>query len=141
MSVEKSCSFFGHRNAILNKEQINKLKITVENLILNEDVKIFLFGSRSNFDSLCKEIVDGLKEKYPYIVKKAYTCKSEMCYLENEKEEAEKVYSWFFKKPVKVVTFDEEIKHPKRWSAGRASYVERNEAIINDSDFCIFFYD
>ncbi len=32
-------------------------------------------------------------------------------------------------------------KHKTKYDAGRASYVERNQAMINDSDFCIFYYN
>ena len=27
------------------------------------------------------------------------------------------------------------------WSAGKASYVERNQDMINASDYCVFYYD
>ena len=28
-----------------------------------------------------------------------------------------------------------------KYTSGKASYVERNQAMIEDSDFCIFYYD
>lgn len=34
-----------------------------------------------------------------------------------------------------------EVEHKTKYTSGRASYVERNQAMINDSDFCIFYYD
>ena len=40
---------------------------TVENLILNHDVEIFLFGSKSEFNSLCRDVVTELKGKHPHI--------------------------------------------------------------------------
>lgn len=36
---------------------------------------------------------------------------------------------------------EEEIEHKTKYTSGRVSYVERNQAIINDSDYCIFYYD
>ena len=36
---------------------------------------------------------------------------------------------------------EEEIEHKTKWTSGRAQYVERNQAMIDDSDFCIFYYD
>ncbi|MEF9840764.1 MAG: biotin operon repressor, partial [Lachnospiraceae bacterium] len=45
---------------ILNAEEI-------ESLIVNHNVDTFLFGSRSEFDSLCHSLVTELKEKYPHI--------------------------------------------------------------------------
>ena len=61
------CCFFGHRKI----KETNELKKTVydavEDLIKNKGVNIFLFGSKSQFDDLCHNIVTELKEKYPHI--------------------------------------------------------------------------
>lgn len=35
----------------------------------------------------------------------------------------------------------EEIEYKTKYTSGRVSYVERNQAMINDSDYCIFYYD
>ena len=45
----------------------NKLYESIENLIVNENVDTFLFGSKSQFDDLCHKVVTELKEKYPHI--------------------------------------------------------------------------
>lgn len=82
----KTCSFFGHRNATLSNAQQEKLKNILEDLITNHNVKVFLFGSRSNFDFICHKIITDLKEKYPFIVRKCYTCKSETCILESQRK-------------------------------------------------------
>ena len=62
--------------------KLKKLNIFFEELINNYNVKIFLFGSRSNFDSVCQQVVTELKAKYPFIERKCYTCKSETCIIE-----------------------------------------------------------
>ena len=36
---------------------------------------------------------------------------------------------------------EEEVEFKNKWKAGKASYVERNQAMINDSDLCVFYYD
>ena len=60
----KVCSFFGHRKIEITKELKQKVKEVIEDLIVNHNVLTFLFGSRSEFDSLCHEVVTKLKEKF-----------------------------------------------------------------------------
>ena len=139
--ISKSCSFFGHRNTDLTENEEQKLQELIENLILNEKVDRFLFGSRSNFDYICHKIVTDLRQKYPYIKRFAYTCRSETCTLESEREYWEEVYSHFEKRKVTLLGVEEEIERKSKWTSGKASYVERNYAMIDDSDFCIFYYD
>ena len=63
----KACSFFGHRDTPQTEELKQKVRETVERLIVEEGVDTFLFGSRSKFDELCHMVVTELKEKYPHI--------------------------------------------------------------------------
>lgn len=139
--VAKTISVFGHRNVELNNEQYEKLKEILESLIVNENAQVFLFGSRSNFDYYCHNAITELKEKYQHIQRKCYTCRSETCTLESEREHWEKVYSHFRKKEVHLLGVEEEVEFKNKWTAGKASYVERNQAMINDSDLCIFYFD
>lgn len=90
------CCFIGHRTINLTQELIQRVKSVIENLILECGVGVFLFGSRSEFDTLCHSIVAELKEKYPYIKRVAYICQSEGCILQAEKAKLYKVYSSFF---------------------------------------------
>ena len=64
---EKTCCFFGHRKIDETEELKNKLYEIIENLILNEKIDTFLFGSKSQFDDLCHKVVTELKEKYSHI--------------------------------------------------------------------------
>ena len=66
--MSKVCCFIGHRKIDLIKELEEKTKNVVEDLIINKEVATFLFGSKSEFDSLCYKIVTDLKDKYPYIL-------------------------------------------------------------------------
>ena len=77
----KACSFFGHRNTPQTEELKQKVRETVERLIVEEGVDTFLFGSRSKFDELCHMVVTELKEKYPHIQRIAYLCKHETACL------------------------------------------------------------
>lgn len=137
----KTVCFIGHRNAELEDDKVKELKNIIENLIVNENVHIFLFGSRSDFDFICHKIVTELKEKYPFIQRKCYTCRSEGCTLESERKHYEKIYSNFWKREVHLLGVEKEVEFKNKWNAGRAGYIERNQAMINDSDFCVFYYD
>lgn len=139
--LEIKCSFFGHRNVEMTEELYNKVKTIVEDLILNHGVSDFLFGSRSNFNDLCHKVVSDLKNKYPQIKRVAYTCRSEFCVLETDREKLEKLYSKAEKKEVRFLGFEQERHYKSKFTSGRVSYVERNYAMINDSEFCVFYYD
>ena len=141
METHKTCSFFGHRKIDSNDNLKQRVKESVEQLIINYGVQRFLFGSRSEFNDLCHLVVSELKEKYPEIKRICYTCKSEGCVLEVEREEREKIYSRVLKREIHLLGFEEEFEHKTKYEAGRASYVERNQAMINDSDYCVFYYD
>lgn len=137
----KACSFFGHRKVEITKSLKQKVKDVIEDLIINHNVLTFLFGSRSDFNYLCHLIVTELKEKYPNIKRIAYTCKSETCIFESERQKWQKIYSDLQKQKVYLLGVEEEVEHKTKYTSGRASYVERNQAMINDSNYCIFYYN
>ena len=138
---QKICSFIGHRKINITKEQEEKLKAIIEDFIINKNVSTFLFGSKSEFDSLCHSIVSELKQKYPNIKRIKYTCKSESCLFENEKEKWEKILSKVEKQKISLNAFEKEFEHKTKYTSGKASYIERNFSIIDNSDYCIFYYD
>ena len=45
------------------------------------------------------------------------------------------------KRDIKYKDYDGEMMSDRLWSAGKASYVERNEDMISTSDYCVFYYD
>ncbi len=137
----KTCSFFGHRKIQETEELKKHLKSVIINLIENEKVQTFLFGSRSDFNALCHAIVTELKEIYPHIQRRAYTCRSETCILEKERAYWEEIYSLFINQPVTLLVVEEEVEHKTKWTSGKAQYVERNQAMIDESEFCVFYYD
>ncbi len=141
MEKHKACSFFGHRKIDITENLKIRLRETIEDLIINYKVQTFLFGSRSDFNSLCHQVVTELKERYPFLKRIAYTCKSESCTLESERKKWEEIFSRFKKQEVHLLGVEEEFEHKTKYVSGRASYVERNQAMIDDSDYCIFYYD
>ncbi len=130
MTTERTlntCCFFGHRTINETEELRMKLKETIEGLIINENVDTFLFGSKSRFNSLCLELVTKIKEKYPH-VKRIYV-RAEFPFINDD-------YMTYLLKSYDYTYYPEKII-----GAGRAAYVERNNEMINNSRFCIFYYD
>ena len=133
----KACSFFGHRDTPQTEELKQKVRETVERLIVEERVDTFLFGSRSNFDELCYIVVTELKEKYPHIQRIAYLCKHESGCLAGEGKDEQRRIKELAGRDVYVREFEDIKKSDRVNSAGRAAYVERNYWMINDSDFVV----
>ena len=127
MLIENTCCFFGHRTINETEELKGKLYKTIENLIVNENVDTFLFGSKSRFDSLCLELVTKLKEKYPHI-KRIYV-RAEFPFISDE-------YKAYL-----LESYEDTYYPEKLIGAGKAVYVERNIEMINRSRFCIVYYD
>lgn len=138
---EKSCCFIGHRNVPETGELRQKIRETALKLINDEGVTLFLFGSRSDFDSICHDVVTDLQEIYPHIKRIAYTCRHETATMKEDKAAEEQTLSNILKRPIAICDYDAEYEHRTKYTSGRASYVERNQAMINNSDFCVFYYD
>ena len=142
--IHKSCSFFGHRKINVSDELEQKLKGIIEDLIINHNVSTFLFGSKSEFNNLCHKIVSHLKEIYPNIRRIAYTCKNETCIISNEIEKWEKIYSNlnnYNNDNVYLLVVEEEYNYKTKYTSGKASYLERNQEMIDNSDYCVFYFD
>ena len=135
------CSFFGHRNVEITEELKEKVKDVVEDLIVKHNVLTFLFGSNSNFNYLCHLVVTELKEKYKNIKRIAYTRRSETCTLENERQKWEEILSNLHKEKIFLLGVEEEFEHKTKYTSGKASYISRNQAMINNSNYCVFYYN
>ena len=125
--MNNTCCFFGHRTINETDELRTKITEAVERLIIDKKVDTFLFGSKSEFDRLCLELVTKLKEKYPH-VKRIYV-RAEFPFINDD-------YLTYLLK-----SYDETYYPEKLHGAGRAAYVERNYEMINNSKYCIFYYD
>lgn len=124
---ERTCCFFGHRKIEDTLELRTKLYETIESLILDENVDTFLFGSKSQFNELCRDLVTEIKEKYPH-VKRVYV-------------RAEYPYISYDYKNYLLENYEDTYYPNKVIGAGKAIYVERNCEMINNSRFCIVYYD
>lgn len=121
-----TCSFFGHRTINVTAELKENLNRIIENLIIENNVDTFLFGSKSQFDTLCYEQVTELKEKHPHIKR---------IYVRAEFAQISEKYKNYL-----LEDYEDTYHSPKAIGAGKAVYVERNFDMINKSNFCIIYY-
>lgn len=122
-----TCCFFGHRETEITEKLKLKVLEIVENLVVDKNVDIFLFGSKSKFNDLCYDVVDDLKEKYPHI-KRIYV-RAEYPYINDN-------YKNY------LLEFYEDTYYPESvLGANRAVYVKRNYEMIDKSHYCIFYYN
>ena len=124
-------SYFWIEYTLFGSDETEELKDNlrgiIENLIINENVDTFFFGSNSQFDDLCHEIVTDLKEKHPHI-KRIYV-----------RSAFQHIPDWY---EDSLLNHYEGTYFPEHMeNAGRASYVERNHEMINHSKFCVVYYD
>ena len=124
---ETTCCFLGHRTIKETEELKERLYEIVERLIVEKSVDTFLFGSKSRFNSLCLSIVTKIKEKYPHI-KRVYV-RAEFPYIDEE-------YKSYLLKSYEDTYYPEQII-----GSGKAVYLKRNQEMINESLYCIFYFD
>ena len=122
-----TCCFFGHRKIHETDDLKKELYNVIEDLILTQNVNIFLFGSKSEFNSLCLEVVTELKEIYPYIKR---------VYVRAAFENIDIGYEKYLLESYEKTYYPEKIR-----GAGKAAYVERNYEMIDKSKYCVIYYD
>lgn len=127
MNVNETACFFGHRNISRTTELENALRNEIGKLITVNGIKRFMFGSKSQFDDLCYDIVTELKIKYPYI---------QRIYVRAEFPQIDESYMAYLLKKYEDTYFPEGIL-----GAGKATYVERNYEMIEKSSVCVIYYD
>ncbi len=124
---KNTCCFFGHRKINETVElKLNLIEI-IKRLIVDENVDTFLFGSKSRFNNLCHELVTEIKEKYPHI-KRVYV-RAEYPYISEH-------YKNYLLESYEDTYYPERIQN-----SGRASYIERNYEMIDNSHYCVVYYD
>ena len=121
-----TCCFIGHRKITETPQLCEQLQHTVCELI-ELGVTDFIFGDHSAFDRLCYNTVSTLKEQRPEIrrthFRKAY------------QEIDDSMRQFFFD------GYEDSVCPDGVASAGKAAYIERNQAMIKASDYCIFYFD
>lgn len=117
----------GHRKINKTQDFVNKLTEIIVNLIENEGADSFLFGSRSEFDDLCYDIITELRYKYPQI-KRVY-----------ERAEYGKIDQDYLKTVLKY--YEDTFYSYKVESSGKLAYVTRNEILVLACDVLLVYYD
>ena len=124
---EKSCCFFGHRKIEITDTFKITLYNTIKKLIIEENVSIFYFGNKSQFNDICYSVVCELKKLYPHIKR---------VYVRAQFPVISKNYEAY------LLEKYEETYYPHRViNAGKASYIKRNYEMIENSTFCVIYYD
>ena len=122
----ESCCFIGHRKVMdsaLVKERVKAVVVELLSLGINR----YLFGSRSEFNDICLSVVSELKKDNPDIVR---------VYVRSQYPEINERYMKYL-----LEGYDETVFPKGMENAGRASYVERNEFMVDNSSVCVFYYD
>ena len=120
-------TFIGHRDIRFGGDLPLRLKELLLTLIDDRGADTFLFGSRSDFDELCLEVVTELQRQRRGI-KRVYV-RAEYPYVGKGYEEG------------LLCSYDATYIPSNVAGAGRAAYVERNRHMIDRADICVFYYD
>lgn len=121
-----TCCFIGHRRIKHKKELASRLRDNICYL-LEQGVATFLFGDHSEFNMLCYEVVSELREVYPKIRRIHYR---------TDYPDADAYTMQFL-----LDGYEDSICPDGVAAAGKAAYVERNQAMIQASDFCVFYFN
>lgn len=133
--------FIGHRT-IVNSEQVKVKLFDALSTLIEKGADTFLFGSRSDFDYLCWEVVTELKEKYPRLKRINYTAPHEVAFTSKEEREcSEQFFSQMVGCKVHYTDYEETVSSQKALKANKNSYIMRNQEMIEGSDMCVFYYD
>lgn len=121
-----TCCFIGHRRIKHKKELASRLRDNICYL-LEQGVATFLFGDHSEFNTLCYEVVSELREVYPKIRRIHYR---------TDYPDADA-----YTMQLLLDGYEDSICPDGVAAAGKAAYVERNQAMIQASDFCVFYFN
>ena len=124
---EYTCCFFGHRKITVTDELVDRLYRVIEDLIINEKINTFLFGSKSEFDTLCLSTVTKIKNKYHNI---------KLIYVRAEFPNIDDSYKEYL-----LERYDETYYPKQVINSGRLSYIKRNYEMIDNSKYCVVYFD
>lgn len=139
--MAKTVCFIGHRTIANSKQVKTKLTKTVSELIA-DGADTFLFGSKSQFDSLCWEVVTELQTQYPYIKRICYTTPHETAITSIETRlRLERIYLTLVGREVQLTDYESAVNSQKSQNATEDTYIMRNQEMVDNSDVCVFYYD
>lgn len=120
-------SFIGHRNIADKSIVYQRILAVMRELITHRKADVFLFGSRSDFDSLCVGAAEELKAEFRHIRR---------IYIRAEYPIVSDSYRKY-----RLESCDETFFPQSLQRAGKAVYVERNKLMIDRADICVFYCD
>lgn len=120
-------SFIGHRDIEDKSRVYEKIVAVMRRLIVYHAADVFLFGSRSDFNSLCVKAANELKAEFPHI---------ERIYIRAEYPVISDSYREYRLENCDDTFFPESLQ-----GAGKAVYVKRNNFMIDRADVCVFYCD
>lgn len=124
--MEHSACFIGHRTVCDTPDLRAKIRQTVCRLIESGTV-VFLFGDHSDFNALCFAEVTEQKKRYPQIKRIQFRCRYP--------------HPDAYTKRFLSSGYDESIFSIGAENAGKAGYIKRNQALIDESETCVFYFD
>ncbi len=133
--------FIGHRK-VADTEQIkDRLHDTISMLIKN-GADTFIFGSRSEFDTLCWEVVTELQAQYPHLKRISYNAPHETAFTsKEERESCEQFFSRIAKCEIHYTDYEKAVSSMKSINANKNAYIMRNQEMIDNSNVCVFYYN
>lgn len=133
--------FIGHRT-VLNAEAVRADLFETVSALIGKGADTFLFGSRSDFDFLCWEVVTALKGQFPNLKRICYNAPHEISFTSREERESyEQFFSEMLHRKVHYADYEESINSLKSFTANKNAYIMRNQEMIENSDVCVFYYN
>ena len=126
--AEKTCSCFGHSVVDITEELTEGTRIEIDKAV-EDGVRIFLFGGRSDFDDLCYDIVTEKKTSNPELNLKRVFC------LPLDRQ-LRKPPNWFRRKEYEAVECP-----TKDFDYWYTAIYYRNLAMIDQSDLILFWVE
>lgn len=121
-----TCCFIGHRKIDITEALTFQLQQLLLKL-LTAGVTTFLFGDHSAFNTLCYDTVTQLKNMYPQIKR---------VHIRTNYQKANSYTIQFL-----CAGYEDSIYPFHSPVLGKAAYIARNRAMVQQSDFCIFYYN
>lgn len=130
--------FIGHRT-IEDAEQIRQRVIDTVATLIEKGADTFLFGSRSDFDMICWEVVTNFQVNYPNVKRISYTAPHETSFTsKEERERFEQLAQRITKSEVHCADYEEVVASN---NANKNAYIMRNQEMIDAADICVFYYN
>ena len=125
----KVCCVIGHRKIEETQELIDNTKRIIRELIEEDKVTTFLFGSKSQFTNLCYDIITDFVENGAYYGLSRIKVRAEYPIISKDYYEYLKTF------------YEETYYYDEKLLSNKWSYIKRDRYLIDNSDISLFYYD